>query len=244
MAETLVVGELLNSPLGKTLAQFSGAAAISKLMGMIEGPSPYEQAAQQQLGIGKTLIPQLQAQAAGQPTAATQAQMGQLSQEVNRLQQSYGASATRGGMGGPVGGGGLPTASRAQQGRYQASKVQAMGGIMGQSMTSAQQQLGGFYSQGMQMQGTLEMEQRQARSQALSDIGDLYAENKLDPELQASLGRMEEWNTRFTTWFSSLLPQQQAVVPQGTNTAGWMTPTTTTPSARVTPAPEYTSFKR
>jgi len=214
MAETLVVGELLKSPLGKTLAQFSGAAAISKLMGMIEGPSPYEQAAQQQVGIGKTLIPQLQAQAAGQPTAATQAQMGQLSQEVNRLQQSYGASATRGGMGGPVGAGGLPTASRAQQGRYQAGKVQAMGGIMGQSMTNAQQQLGGFYSQGMQMQGALEMEQRQARSQALSDLGDMYSSNKLEPELQASLGRTQEFWDKLMTSLNPILNPQPAVVQQ------------------------------
>jgi len=233
MAETMVIGELLNSPLGKTLAQFSGAAAIGKLMDMIEGPSPYEQAAEQQVGIGRTLIPQLQAQAAGQPTAATQAQMGQLSQEVNRLQQSYGASATRGGMGGPVGRGGLPTATRAQQGRQQVGKVQAMGGIMGQSQISAQQQLGGLYGQGMQMQGSLEMEQRTARNNMISSFGDAYSANKLEPELQNSLNKSNDMLARLSTAISQLISPQQATVPQGTNTATGMQPTHTDQYSKV-----------
>lgn len=221
MAETFVIGELLNSPLGKTLAQFSGSAAIGKLMDMIEGPSPYEQAVQQQLAVGKTLIPQLQAQARGEQTAATRAQMGQLSQEVNRLQQSYGASATRGGMGGPVGRGGLPTATRAQQGRYQASKVQGMANIMGQSQIAAQQQLGGIYGAGMQAQGLLELQERQNRNEFISSFGDAYSANKLEPELQSYLNESKEMLNQLSITLNNLMGQQ-GNVPQGTNTAGWM----------------------
>jgi len=240
MAETFVIGELLNSPLGKTLAQFSGSAAIGKLMDIIEGPSPYEQLVQQQLGVGKTLIPQLQAQAAGRPTAATRAQMGQLSQEVNRLQQSYGASATRGGMGGPVGRGGLPTATVAQQGRYQASKLQGMANIMGQSQIAAQQQLGGIYGAGVQAQGLLELQERQNRNEFISSFGDAYSANKLEPKLQSSLNKSNEMLAQLSTLMNQLLSPQQNTVPQGTNTAQWMNPQTTTTQPRVTPVrPRY-----
>lgn len=234
MAETFVIGELLNSPLGKTLAQFSGSAAIGKLMDMIEGPSPYEQAVQQQLAVGKTLIPQLQAQAAGRPTAATRAQMGQLGQEVNRLQQSYGASATRGGMGGPVGRGGLPTATRAQQGRMQASKIQGMANIMGQSQTSAQQQLTGIYGAGMQAQGLLELEQRRSRNEMISSFGDAYSANKLEPELQSALNRSNEMLTQFSTLMNQLLGQNNVAVPQGTVSAPKQY-TTVSPQVRTKP---------
>ena len=234
MAVPVGVGSLLATPLGKTFAQFAGSMALGKVMEWMSGPSLEGPALQQQVGIGQTLIPQLQAQAAGQPTAATQAQMGQLSQEVNRLQQSYGASATRGGMGGPVGDGGLPTASRAQQGRYQVGKVQAMGGIMGQSMISAQQQLGGLYGQGMQAQGGLELEQRQARGKFLDDFGAIYAANKLEPDLKKWLGQSGDYYNRLSIYLSNMLlpaesasvPQQPISKPQGTNPYSWMTPTT------------------
>lgn len=151
--------------------------------GLFGGPSPMEQAAAQQMAIGKQLIPQLQAQAAGQPTAATRAQQQQLRQMTTRAQQAYGGSALRRGVG-------QTTPSAVQQQRFRQAETQAMGGIMGQSQLAAQQQLQGLYTGGLGMQQQLEAQAAQNRQQFMSGLANfmaMYQADKQDPEYQEIL---------------------------------------------------------
>jgi len=155
----------------------AGSQAVNSLLGrLFETTSPAEQAAQQQTAIGQTLIPQLQAQMMGAQTPATRAQNMQLQQATTRLGQSYAASARAGGMGSPTLGGGQPTVSRAQQGRYQAAQVQGMASIMGQSQQAAQQQLGGIYQQGVGMQAAMEQQELAARGQSIASLGSFFSQ--------------------------------------------------------------------
>jgi hypothetical protein len=177
------LGALTGNPILTAILVDLGAQAATELLGSVfGGTSPAEQAAGQMTGIGQQLIPQLQAQAAGQQTAATQAQQRQLQQATTRMQQSYGASARRSGLGAPTLGGGQPTVSRAQQGRFQAAQVGAMGDIMGRSQIAAQQQLGGLYGQGLETQRGIEMEEMAARGRAVSGLSQLMADMQRDTE--------------------------------------------------------------
>ena len=194
------LGALTGNPILMAILTNLGAQAATELMGTVFGStSPAEQAAGQMTGIGQQLIPQLQAQAAGLPTAATQAQQRQLQQATTRMGQSYAASARRSGMGSPTLGGGQPTPSRAQQGRYQAAQIGAMGNIMGQSQIAAQQQLGGLYGQGLEMQRGIEMQESAARGEAVSNITkmfqniqDMKARQQHDAELMAFYNKLLE----------------------------------------------------
>ena len=197
----LGVGAALTSnPILKAILVNLGAQGVTELLGSVfGGTSPAEQAAGQMTGIGQQLIPQLQAQAAGQPTAATQAQQRQLQQATTRMQQSYSASARRSGMGAPTLGGGQPTVSRAQQGRFQAAQIGAMGDIMGRSQLAAQQQLGGLYGQGLEMQRQMEMQESAARGEAVSNltklfqnIQDMKARQQHDADLMAFYNKLLE----------------------------------------------------
>ena len=152
----------------------------SLFQGLFGGQSELEQLAAQQTGIGQTLIPQLQQAAAGQPTAATQAQMGQLRQESRRMGQSYAASAQGRGVAGT-------TPSAAQQGRFQAAEIQGRAGIMGQSQLFAQQQLAQIYGQGAQTQFQAEQLKRQAKLDFTEGIGQFmgwYRQNQQDEQTQ------------------------------------------------------------
>lgn len=145
--------------------------------------SPYEQMATQQMGIGRTLIPQLQRQAAGLPTEATRAQMQQLKSESNRMRQSYGQSARAAGLVGTS----QTTPARAQQGRLQAAQLQVYGSLLGQAQQSAQQQLGGLYESGIAAQREIELLKQQKKAEFLSTLGDFmkyYKTNKQDPLVQ------------------------------------------------------------
>jgi hypothetical protein len=165
------LGALTGNPILMAILTNLGAQAATELMGSFFGrTSPAEQAAGQMTGIGKELIPQLQAQARGERTAATDAQLRQLQQATTRMQQSYGASARRSGLGAPTLGGGQPTVSRAQQGRYQAAQLGAMGDIMGRSQLAAQQQLGGLYTQGFEAQRQIEAQELASRGRAVGGL--------------------------------------------------------------------------
>ena len=174
--DPMTMSTIMQSPLVQWLAQNTGLMAVGNLM---SSESPYQQATNQMTGIGSQLIPQLQQQSDGAPTPATRAQNQQLNQSVNRMQQSYAAGATRSGMAGPVGRGGQQPATVAQQGRYQASKMQGMAQIMGQSQQSAQGMLAGLYQTGYTSQGLLEAEQRQARGETFSNLSQSLADHQL-----------------------------------------------------------------
>ncbi len=175
-----ITGFLTANPLLAALAAVQGVKTIG---GFLSGPSPYEQAASQQLGIGGPLISQLQQQAAGLPTAATEAQMRQLGQVQTGAQQSYAASARRQGIAGT-------TPARAQQGRLQAAGIEARAGLLGQAQTSAQQQLGGIYGRGLTAQAQVEAQRRQADQQfyaGLAEFMQYYRANKGEPLAEQAL---------------------------------------------------------
>ena len=166
-----VTGFLTANPILAMIAAELGTQVLGRLFG---GTSPFEQAAGQQLGATGALLPQLQRQAAGLPTAATAGQMRQIGQAQTRAQQSYAASAQRAGIAGT-------TPARAQQGRLQAAGVEAMGGILGQAQLTAQQQLIGLRGQAMTAQQQIEMQELQARQQFMSGLGAfmaMYRQNK------------------------------------------------------------------
>ena len=153
------------------------------MFGQLTGSSPAEQAAQQQIGIGKTLIPQLQAQAMGQPTMATEMQMRQIKQQGTRMGQSYAASAQRQGIPGT-------TPARAQQGRMQVATAGAMGDILGQAQQSAQAQLGGLYAGGVSAQQLMEQQKAANKQAFMGGLGEFmgwYRENKADAQAQRVL---------------------------------------------------------
>jgi len=169
---------LLANPVVQQVLAMLGGQMIGSLFG--GGQTPFEQSTAQGLAARTQLMGQLQAQAAGQPTAATRAQSRQLSAQINRLQQSYAASAQRGGTAGT-------TPARAQQGRLQAAKVEGLANIMGQSQINAQQQLGQLVGAAPQQQYLAEVQRRQARKEFLGGIGQIITEARM----QESEGLMD-----------------------------------------------------
>lgn len=161
------IGALLSSPILQTIATMVGGNFVADLFG--GGQTPFEEDVARRLGISQQLIPQLQQAAAGQPTAATRAQSQQLSQAVNRLQQSFASSAQRQGIAGT-------TPARAQQGRLQAAKVQGLAGIMGESQRFAQQQLGALSARAPEQAFLAEAQRRESRKNFLGGISRILSE--------------------------------------------------------------------
>lgn len=192
------LGALTGNPIISAILMSVGSQAATSLLGsLFGGQSPAEAAALQSTEAGRQLIPQLQAQARGEPTAATEAQQRQLQQATTRMQQSYAASARRSGLGAPTLGGGQPTVTRAQQGRFQEARLGAMGDIMARSQVAAQQQLGGMYAQGLQTQRQIEMQESAARGEAISNITKMYqnieqmkARQQYDADLMAFYNKL------------------------------------------------------
>lgn len=167
------LGAFAGSPFGMLLLSQLATPLLGRIFG---GASATDKALQQQVDIGKTLIPQLQQQAAGGQTPATKAQSAYLNQQINRNMQSQAASASRS----------MPsrgqfaqtTPGRAAQGRLQAARLEGLAGIMGQSQLAAQQQLASLYQGGMAQQAQQEQTNLQARAQVGTWLGQLAAMQK------------------------------------------------------------------
>lgn len=201
---------LMGNPILKALFVNFGAQAATELLGSIFGTeSPAEKYAQQYTEAGTRLLPQLEAQARGEPTAATEAQFRQLGQATTRMQQSYGASARAGGLGAPTLGGGQPTVSRAQMGRYQAAQLGAMGDIMGRSQIAAQAQLGGLAQAGMGVQRQLEAEDLAARGQSISNITAMINEYQQQKARGEQDARMDAFYERFLAIMEAMLDEDR-----------------------------------
>lgn len=183
-------GSILSSPIVQAILGSIGGNILGSLFG--DSGTGFEEATAQRLGIGQTLIPQLQQEAAGLPSIATQAQQAQAGAAINRLQQSFAASATRAGMGGPVGRGGLPTATRAQQGRLQAAGLSAKLQIAGQGQRFAQQQLAQLYGGAAPFAERIDIQRRQAMRQGLSDIGSIIGQYRADRDAGSVDSRYQE----------------------------------------------------
>lgn len=146
------------------------------------GGTTAEEEARRAAGIGQTLIPQLQAQAAGRPTAATEAQISRMGEDITRAQQAYATSAQRAGIAGT-------TPARVQiGGRLEQARQRGIADIMGTGMASAQQQLGGLYGAGVQTLQRMELQQQMGRQQLGEDIGaiiGMYRAGQTTPRFNA-----------------------------------------------------------
>jgi hypothetical protein len=127
------------------------------------------------------LLPQLQQQAMGIPSMATQNTVRNLGTEINKAQQSYAASMQRAspGMISPT------TPVRAGQGRLQEARIQGTADILGQAQQNAQNALLNIYGQSLPYQQQTEMQARQDQQALYAGIGSLwndYKSSQNDPE--------------------------------------------------------------
>lgn len=158
---------LLASPIIQMILGQVGGNFLANLLG--GGQTGFESATQQSMGARQQLIGDLQQQSRGMPSAATRASDAQVGQAQNRLQQSYGASAQRGGTAGT-------TVARAQQGRLQAAGLQAKTIARGQLQLGAQQQLAGLVGGAPEQQFLAEAQRRQSRKNFLGGISGIISE--------------------------------------------------------------------
>lgn len=180
-----LLGMATGNPLLSALLAQAGSYAFSKILGQT---SPYEEAAGSMLAAQQELLPQLQRQAAGLPTVATENIKRQLRQEGTRQGQAFAASASRQGIRGT-------TPGAAQQGRVAAATTQAIGNQLGQAQLAAQQQLLGVGAQGLQAQGIAEQQQAAQQQQFMSDIGAFmgwYGQNKTNPMALEMMGLLRK----------------------------------------------------
>ena len=189
MLEALLATAADNPFLSAILANF-GYDAYNTAKQAIFGPSPYEQAVQQQVNVGNQLIPQLQAQMQGKQTAASRNLMQQVRQNTTQAQQSYAAGATARGAGG--------TPVAAQQSRFRAAETQTMGNVLGQYQMNAQNQLAGIAAGGVQALGGIEAQKRAQKDAATADFMDFlgyYREHRGEPEWD-SMYENGKWNLK------------------------------------------------
>ncbi len=158
---------LLSSSILQMILGQVGGNFLANLLG--GGQTGFESATQQSLQARQQLIGDLQGQARGLPSAASRATDVQTGQEQNRLQQSFGASAQRGGTAGT-------TVARAQQGRLQAAGLQAKTIARGQLQLGAQQQLAGLVGGAPEQQFLAEAQRRQSRKNFLGGIAGIISE--------------------------------------------------------------------
>lgn len=152
------------------------------LEGILSPKTPYERAAERQMQAGLSVIPELQKQARGEPTAASRAVVQQVRQEGQRQQQSYATSARKAGMLGSTPGG--QPSYRAETGRIQSDVRQVMGQRLGQAQLAAQQQLAGFLQPGIQSTERQDIYRDVQEEKTLAGIGrwmQRYYDNKGDP---------------------------------------------------------------
>ena len=164
VAEKAEVGETQMDPITAAILAQIGVHVAGRVVDYFAPESQAEQLTAQQAGIGTTLIPQLQAQAAGGPTPATAAAEQRLSSEVRRAQQAAATTATRRGIGGTE-------LAAAGQVRLEQAKVRGMADIYGQSALAGTAALTGLYGGGIQALRQQELQKRQARTAFAGDVG-------------------------------------------------------------------------
>jgi len=158
---------LLASPIIQMILGQFGGNLLADLLG--GGQTGFEGATQESLAARSQLIGDLQQQSRGAPSPASRGLDLQIGREQNRLQQSFGASAQRGGTAGT-------TVARAQQGRLQAAGLEARTIARGQLASSAQQQLGQLTGRAPEQQFLAETQRRQSRKNFLGGISGIISE--------------------------------------------------------------------
>lgn len=190
-----------------------GGAILSKILP--SDNSQYQQQVKSNLSYTNAIVPQLYQQAMGKPTQATQQAFSNLSNEVNRLQQSLAATAQRNvpqatSMG---------TSARVGQTRLQQAKVGAMGNIMAQQQQNAVNQLMGLGQQSMLQQSQIEAMERADRQATMTGLAGLlakYQQGKQNAEFRAMF---EPYMKALTDLLMGSMPTQttsQPIVQQST----------------------------
>jgi hypothetical protein len=176
---------IFSNPFTAAIASNIGADILGGLTGT---DSPFATAIGEQLRAGQQLIPQLQAQARGEPSVASQNIQRQLRQQTTSAQQSFAAGATA------RGGGGTPVA--AQQARFREAETGALGNLLGQLQLGSQSALLGLGQNALEQQNLLEIESarnKQAFAEGITDFFGRRAERqRLEPLLQKLGDRIEQ----------------------------------------------------
>ncbi len=157
-------------PLAIAALTMIGERAFSALIDRFTPPSPAEQALQQQVQAGQSVIPTLQAQARGEPTAGTRAIEQRIGTLTSRAQQAYGASARR------ASGTAVGTPNRAQAGRLQAAGIQSLTQELGASQRSATGALAAMGAGATPQLAGLEAQKSAAYGNVIGNIGTIYGE--------------------------------------------------------------------
>ena len=180
------IAEFIGSnPFTAAIAGKLGAGIFNKLFSQ---ESPFATGVEQRLQAGNQLIPQLQAQARGESSAASRNIGQQLRQQTTSRQQSFAAGATA------RGGGGTPVA--AQLDRFRGDEQQALGNALAQLAGSSQSALLGVGQSALQGQNQLEIERARNTAQFTSAVTDFFGRReerqRLEPILQDLGNRIEQ----------------------------------------------------
>ena len=163
------------------LAEAFGTWGVNQLLTRMlpNQNTPYSKSVGANLGYGNQLMPELYAEAMGKPSAATNQTYANVSNEINRLQQSYAASAQRSTPAMTS----LSTPVREGQARFGEAKAKAYGDILASGQESARRAIMGEYDRASVGQLALEMQNRQdadSLATMLSDIVGGYKTAKMN----------------------------------------------------------------
>lgn len=159
----------MNPLLAMFLAQ-AGGEVLSRIMP--GNNSAYQKTIGNQMSYGERLLPELFRESMGKPSAATKQAYRNLSNEANKLQQSYSASMTRAN----------PTATttttpvREQQGRYGEAKLRGYADILSQGQTNAQNAIMDMYSGAQRGQMGIEAQNRMDKQNVMGSLSGLVNE--------------------------------------------------------------------
>lgn len=173
------------SPLWGPLMAMGGTSLLERFL---SPQTAYEKASGQMMQAGMSILPELQRQAAGLPTAVSKNIIRQVRQAGTRQQQAYATSARRGGMLGQLPGGSTPY--RVQQGRIQGDIRQVMGQRLSEAQLAAQGQLAGFAQGGMraaERQGIYREESGAIMMRSLGRWMQQYSANKGNPRYERAM---------------------------------------------------------
>jgi len=180
-----IIAQLMKHPLWGSIMGNIGTGFLRRMLG---SELPYGDFAQEQLGAISGMIPELQAGARGEPTAASRAIKDQVRTEGQRMQQSFATGARQRGLVGGLPGGTAPFA--AQQGRVQAATQAAMTQRLGAHQDASQAALLGLAPTAFQHAGIQQTADRAAEGDLMGSLGRFnreFVQNKFDPQFQEML---------------------------------------------------------
>ena len=167
------LASLLGNPVWGGIFAQKGAEFLE---GIFSPPTPYEQVTKQSLQASADVIPELQAQARGQRSPATQAITRQVRREGTRAGQSFAQGARRAGLVGGAPGGTAPY--RAELSRIESGAQEALLQRLGQSQTDALNTLYSGLGGAIGKRKSQTAAREQGRSNFLAQLGDWVRDYK------------------------------------------------------------------